>query len=325
VGIDRPDDDDQPAVRRAADQTQSPDVTRSALQTESRDRETYYADLRAAVEAERTAAADEPDARDVDRDRGIDEWTTVTEQFREAWTEHQSRWPRPEREREEATIDSDGGWHGDGGRVLDRDANETVDRGCERIREVEATTITPAMRRIEAQDPNRELIGLEHRLKGTDRLKEKVADQVRSKPDVTAGQALSAVPDAVRFTFCYSEDRYSGSVRADIRRLREQGFAEVELRNSWTSEHYKGINSRWREPTTGSLFEIQFHTLVSFEAKQLTHAAYERIRQPTTSRAELRELQTFQRQVCAKVSVPPGAEEIGDEHDDKDDILRNRG
>jgi hypothetical protein len=313
VGIDRPDDDDQPAVRRAADQAQSPDVTRSALQTESRDRETYYADLRAAVEAERTAVAEEPDAQDVDRDRGIDEWTTVTEQFREAWTEHQSRWPRPEREREEATIDSDGGWHGDGGRVLDRDANETVDRGCERIREVEATTITPAMRRIEAQDPNRELIGLEHRLKGTDRLKEKVADQLHASFNVSAEQALLTVPDALRFTFCYREPRsYAEGVRTDFERLESQGFTKVESRDTWDSDQYKGINSRWREPESGQVFEIQFHTQTSFEAKQLTHATYERLRSAQTDDTEREELLGLQRQVCAKIPIPPGVAGIFD-------------
>jgi hypothetical protein len=315
VGIDRPDDDDQPAVRRAADQAQSPDVTRSALQTESRDRETYYADLRAAVEAERTAVAEEPDAQDVDRDRGVDEWTTVTEQFREAWTQHQSRWPRPERDREEATIDSDGGWHGDGGRVLDRDANETVDRGCERIREVEATTITPAMRRIEAQDPDRELIGLEHRLKGTDRLKEKVADQLRSQPELTAKQALSSVPDSLRFTFCYSEGQYTPGVRGDSDRLRSEGFEAIKFRNSWTGEQYRGINSQWRDPDTGQRFEVQFHTYTSFEAKQLTHAAYERLRDPLTARPERQELEILQREICTKIKVPQDADKIKDKYD----------
>ena len=33
-----------------------------------------------------------------------------------------------------------------------------------------------------------------------------------------------------------------------------------------------------REPETGQRFEVQFHTRASFEAKQLTHAAYERLR-----------------------------------------------
>jgi hypothetical protein len=57
-------------------------------------------------------------------------------------------------------------------------------------------------------------------------------------------------------------------------------------------------------------FEVQFHTRASFEAKQLTHGAYERIRNPQTSEPELDELEGFQQQVCAKVPVPSGATEI---------------
>jgi hypothetical protein len=55
---------------------------------------------------------------------------------------------------------------------------------------------------------------------------------------------------------------------------------------------------------------VQFHTQASFEAKQLSHAAYERIRNPQTSDAELQELEDFQRQVCGKIPIPPDATEI---------------
>jgi hypothetical protein len=297
-----------------ADQVGSQDVTRSAVHIETRDRDVYYAELRTAVQAERRAPAEQTDAGQMDRDPGAGGWRAAAEQFREAWAEHHSRWPRPDGERGEATIDADGGWHGDGDRHLDRDANETVDRGCERIREIEATTITPAMRRIEAQDPDRELIGFEHRIKGTDRLKEKVADQLRSQPELTANQALSAVPDSLRFTFCYSEDHYTQGVRADSERMQSQGFEVSKLRNSWPSEQYRGINSQWREPETGQRFEVQFHTYMSFEAKQLTHIAYERLRDPQTTRAERQELEVLQREICANVRVPRDAHEIEEKH-----------
>jgi hypothetical protein len=58
----------------------------------------------------------------------------------------------------------------------------------------------------------------------------------------------------------------------------------VDRRNSWANEEYKGINSRWRVPNTGQLFEVQFHTQVSFEAKEETHWAYEKLRDPATTR-----------------------------------------
>ena len=49
-----------------------------------------------------------------------------------------------------------------------------IDQGYARVREIEEKTVTPAMRRIEAEDPDRHLVGLEHRLKGKDRLTEKI-------------------------------------------------------------------------------------------------------------------------------------------------------
>ena len=56
------------------------------------------------------------------------------------------------------------------------------------------------------------------------------------------------------------------------------GFTQVERRNTWASEQYKGINTQWLEPRSGVRFEVQFHTQASLEAKELTHQAYERIR-----------------------------------------------
>ena len=139
------------------------------------------------------------------------------------------------------------------------------------------------MRQIEAADPNRRLAGVEHRLKGEDRLKEKIADALRGRPGLTAAQALSIVPDPVRFTFTYSPDRYADGVLADVERLKEIGLEEVKLKNLWSDEQYKGINSQWRRPETGLRIEVQFHTPASLEAKELTHEAYERIRSPSVS------------------------------------------
>ena len=50
-----------------------------------------------------------------------------------------------------------------------------IDQAYEKISEIERGTVTPAMRRIEAEDPDRHLAGLENRLKGKDRLSEKVS------------------------------------------------------------------------------------------------------------------------------------------------------
>ena len=88
--------------------------------------------------------------------------------------------------------------------------------------------------------------------------------------------------------------RASGRISA---RLKEQGFELHKLKNSWSADQYKGINSQWIEPDTGQRFEVQFHTRISFEAKQLTHGAYERLRTQQADKLEHLVLEAFQEKV----------------------------
>jgi hypothetical protein len=185
----------------------------------------------------------------------------------------------------------------------------TIDRGCERVRETEQTIVTPAMHRIEAQDPDRHLVGLEHRLKGRDRIEEKISAAM-SERGRTAEQAFAEIKDAIRYTLQYPDDKYSQGVRTDIARLKDAGFEPAEFRNTWTDPEYKGINSRWRVPENGQLFEVQFHTQASFEAKQETHTAYERLRTLPSDHEEVYELHAYQREFTAKIPIPPGASEV---------------
>lgn len=189
---------------------------------------------------------------------------------------------------------------------------DAVDRGCDRVREVEQTVVTPAMLRIEAEDPDRCLAGFDNRLKGKDRLAEKVTNWMKAQPDLKPDDAFGLVKDAIRYTLQYPDEEYAQGVNADCARLEMAGFQRGDRQGTWENDQYKGINSRWREPESGLLFEVQFHTHASFEAKEQTHGAYERIRDTSTPAAEVRQLRAYQREVCAKVPIPPGATEIPD-------------
>jgi hypothetical protein len=182
-----------------------------------------------------------------------------------------------------------------------------IDQAYGKIREIEHGTITPAMRRIEAEDPERHLAGLENSLKGKDRLTEKVTKMVNELGHPVDG-ALGLVKDAIRYTFCYPEDRYTSGVSADWERMERAGFRPVEREN----EQYKGMNSRWRASEKGQLFEVQFHTQASLDAKEETHWAYEKLRVGVPTRVEQRELEDFQKQITARVPIPPGATDIPD-------------
>jgi hypothetical protein len=192
-------------------------------------------------------------------------------------------------------------------------ANRTysIDQVYERVTEIERGTVTPAMRRLEAEDPSRHLAGLENCLKGKERLAEKVKFDIRKKGrDVD--QAVANVKDVIRYTFVYEEERYTASVYSDCERLENAGFGRFDRRNTWEHEEYKGINSRWRIPGTSQLFEVQFHTQASLSAKEETHPAYERIRSLPEDDEKVARLHAYQRAVTAKVPIPPGAVDIPD-------------
>ena len=264
--------------------------------------------MRVAVSAEESVTAQRAAAQE---QAAAEKWSGTVKESRWMWGEYQRKWPPEARAPADRSDDPPGSWHGDGNRRLKPAENGQVESACDRIAERERDKISPAMRAVESQDPDRHLIGFEHRLKGRDRIKEKVYRSIRDfgrSPE----QAVSRVPDTIRYTFQYQEARYTYGVLADIERLKDQGFKLDKLKNSWSEEQYKGINSQWIAPDTGQRFEVQFHTRISFEAKQLTHGAYERLRTKQPDAFEQMVLEAFQKKVTGEVPVPPDAESIPD-------------
>jgi hypothetical protein len=215
--------------------------------------------------------------------------------FAAEWKHYQERWPQRDRKTDQHTVDV----------VVERQ----LELGCERIKTAERD-ITGSLREIEDANPARNLAGLKFRLKGQDRIIEKAAQNIANKPDRTPEAALALIPDAIRYTFCYGAGDYTAGVRDDIGRLKAAGFEMLKFKNLWTDPEYKGINSQWLDVGTGQRFEVQFHTAISFEAKQVTHGAYEHLRQGDITDDEESMLEAFQRKVTATVPLPLGALEI---------------
>jgi len=245
----------------------------------------------------------------VECDAAREDWVAALPEFQAAWDDHLRRYPHPERS--ERTVRPDGSWHGDGVLELTPKQNVEVDGRYEQICDTGKGVILPIMTRLEAEAPERHLAGLENFLKMSDRLKEKVAGDIEYKGR-SAEQSLDNIKDSVRFTFVYAEERYTEGVHADCARLESAGFEPFDRQNSWLGHQYKGINSRWQEPESGLLFEVQFHTQASMGAKELTHQAYERLRGSVALDDERTELEAFQTTVSAKIPIPPGASEIKD-------------
>ena len=98
-------------------------------------------------------------------------------------------------ERPEPAPQADGGsWRGKGGRTLDAASNAEIDLGYARIREVGENVIGPAILRIAAEDSTRTLAGFDRRIKGMERLKEKIADEMRVNARHYASRRWRASP-----------------------------------------------------------------------------------------------------------------------------------
>ena len=174
--------------------------------------------------------------------------------------------------------------------------------------------LTPAMRRIEAQLDHGHLVeGTEKfALKDPDSFKEKFADLIIRNPDKPYDELAHEIHDAIRYTFVFPVEGYTDGMWDSHRKVESAGYELEVRRNSWTSEEYKGVTTRWLDPVSRQLFEIQFHTQESWEAKQRTHQTYERIKDPRTPADELRRLREYQKQISQAVELPPGAQDIPD-------------
>ena len=237
-------------------------------------------------------SAGHPSAPDYRRDS----WEMAKAGFAEAWQRHQEQWPNAEPKTERSHTSAPG--------------DRQLERVCERIQAAEKA-ITNSLQAIEALHPGRSLAGLEHRLKGQDRLIEKAKQDVLDKPGRSVEMALTMMPDAVRYTVRYEAGDYTMGVQEDIDWLKAAGYEMIKLKNYWGDPEYKGINSQWRDGQTGQRFEVQFHTATSFEAKQLTHDAYDRLRNPQDrSPQELSALHKLQKDMASVIPKPPGAEDI---------------
>jgi hypothetical protein len=172
--------------------------------------------------------------------------------------------------------------------------------------------LTPAMRRVEEQLDHGELVPEteKYALKSLDRFQEKLAKRIARFPGVDAADLAERIHDGIRYTFIFEAADYVEGIAETRTMVEDEDYELIEMKPSWHTDEYKGTNSRWRDSSSGVLFEVQWHTPASWEAKQKTHDAYEKIDDPSTPIEEKERLRAYQRAVCSTVPVPPGALEM---------------
>jgi hypothetical protein len=264
------------------------------------------------------AEQDNGAGREAKPDRQVDAvqrnyWSEVP-RFLRAWTDHVRRWPA---ELVTAVVDRSrdpaGSWRGDGNQYLDPERHAQTKDVIGGLRRTERK-LTEHVREAERDNTcSGWLEGLEYRLKGEDRLKEKIAEKIAHQPNRAPAEVARQTSDAIRYTFCFESASYSDGYRDVKQRLEAREYRMVYSKNHWRDDlEYKGINTRWAT-LEGQRFEVQFHTPESYHAKQeVTHGSYERLRNPLTQDDERQELRLYQREVCRSIGVPEGATSIAD-------------
>ena len=180
------DQDQDASQRRVADEDKEGTAPDEDTETRSagagtRDGDTQPRSARAADRAGPDAGTREAGTPDAADRSARDAWAGAVTELRAEWEKHEQRFP--ERSRLTPSAQSDGGWLADEDRGLTPEQNADASKACEDIRAEGKEVILPAMQRVEAADPDRRLAGLEHMLKGEDRLKEKIADELRETRD----------------------------------------------------------------------------------------------------------------------------------------------
>jgi hypothetical protein len=261
---------------------------------------------------------DAPDRTDPTGTRQVDAverdlWSEVP-RFLRAWADHVFRWPA---EWVAAAVDRSrdpaGSWRGDGNQYLNPEQHAQAKDEIIKVRQREAL-LTEHMGETQRENSHGGwLEGLEHRRKGDDRLKEKIAEKIEHEPGKTFDGVVRQISDAIRYTFCFESVNYSDGYWDVKQRLEERGHSMIYSKNHWRDDpEYKGINTRWVTPG-GQRFEVQFHTAESCYAKQeITHKSYERLRNPLTQDDERQELGSFQQEVCSWITLPEGVTTITD-------------
>lgn len=309
--LDLPDQPDEPRRAEHANADEAERLTpRSRELPDPDERGRVYEAMRAHVSAE-TADQDSP-GRGPDESEQANYWSEVA-RFRDMWADHERRWPEPQPTVDPGRSADPAGWYrSKGGFMMSPERHAETVEAIGRVRETEPA-ISADMRTIEKENTyGGWLAGFEHRIKGDDRLMEKVAEQAAAEPGKSSSAILQKIPDALRFTCCLGPDNYTRGYYDVKSRLEDLGHEMYQSANHWADPEYKGINTRW-VTSQGQRVEVQFHTPESFHAKEVvTHKAYERLRIPQIADEERGELEDFQGEVSSYIKVPEGAVDIPD-------------
>jgi len=127
---------------------------------------------------------------------------------------------------------------------------------------------------------------------------------------------LPIVVDTLRYTVVFPADKYTAGVSAIREQLTESQYTTFDQKNFWIgTQVFRGINDCYKVPTQDDLhfiFELQFHTDESLEAKTEGHKIYRVFRETKDEDTKLQ----LHKQMCELVQalhLPVGVLELPQE------------
>jgi hypothetical protein len=310
--LDLPDQPDEAGQAEAGGADRPTAKGREAPDPDERGR-AYEATL-AHVSAETRADSAEDERESGEQPGASDDrtyWDDVP-RFMDMRASLEQRWPTDQRTAPDRSADPPGSYRSDGGFYLGPDRHAEAIAAIGNLRQAEPKISDDVQAAGLENAHGGWLEGFDRRLKGDDRLKEKIAVQMAVEPDKPPSEILRKVPDAIRYTFCFQPESYTSGYYDIKERMESFGYQMYQSADWWDDPEYKGVNTRW-VTAEGQRFEVQFHTPESYHAKQyVTHDAYKRLRNPLTPDEERTELEAFQREVSSRIQIPDGAADIPD-------------
>ena len=169
--------------------------------------------------------------------------------------------------------------------------------------------ITALLRSLESDKAHLE--GLENRLKTVESTSRKILTDAHDM-EISVAEASKSINDSLRYTFIIEDSDYVNTTRAITDTLVAGGYTVYKFKNYWAKKDvaYQGINALFKSKE-GVIFELQFHTPVSYDTKgEKTHIYYEIMRSETATEAEKAEAKIKHDAAFTLIPVPAGVENL---------------
>lgn len=157
------------------------------------------------------------------------------------------------------------------------------------------------------------MYGLPFRLKQPTSLGRKICSDAYASDTNFNGDLSKAardIKDSIRYIMIYPIDTFTSMYFETKKKLESLKYVEVRCKNFYTrfKNHdslQKAVQCVYRSPK-GILFELQFHTEISMQAKEVNHPLYEQYRSDSTDPLNSDVLAERMRNISSNVTDPAG-------------------